>query len=475
LGRDNELIWWVDGREKFDHKLTGFELLDKHAQPDCRKCHIDKHINNKEILLEAGKKLNNTFLGLDQKCLSCHFDEHRGQLKTECLSCHIMAGWKPASAFNHNIAKFQLSGKHTNIECGKCHKPITDNENSIDSVYLQFTNIIHETCNNCHNDAHKGKFEQACKSCHSTSDWKNVNTINFDHSKTRYPLQGKHASLNCEQCHNVGKSKTDLKFEFCVDCHSDFHKGQFAKRESKGECGECHTVNGFSPSLYTIDMHSKSDYPLEDSHLAVPCFLCHGERSNESIFKMTKFKFESTRCIVCHKDRHEGTVDKYTTENGCGLCHNIAGWSSITYNHSAHGFKLEGKHAAINCTNCHKPDELESKEKTLRFTGLNKECLTCHIDTHRGQFAEEIEFENTIKKETPCQRCHTPGNWFPDLFDHNRDSSFKLEGAHQKAKCRGCHKKIEEPDGSFVWFKPVDKKCESCHSGNNEILKENRP
>ena len=127
------------------------------------------------------------------------------------------------------------------------------------------------------------------------------------------------------------------------------------------------------------------------------------------------------------------------------------------------------------CVKCHKPTNLESKDKSLNFSGLNRECLTCHIDTHRGQFAEALEANGSSEKITRCQRCHTPGNWFPDLFDHNRDAAFKLEGAHEKAKCYGCHKKIEEQEGSFVWFKPVDKSCESCHAGNNDILKDNRP
>jgi hypothetical protein len=29
-------------------------------------------------------------------------------------------------------------------------------------------------------------------------------------------------------------------------------------------------VQGFAPSLYTIESHQKSRYPLEGSHLAIP-------------------------------------------------------------------------------------------------------------------------------------------------------------------------------------------------------------
>jgi len=64
--------------EKFDHDRTDYILKDKHAQAKCKDCHKT-----------AGK-----YSGEKQECLSCHKDEHKGQLSKKCDSCHNIKGWK---------------------------------------------------------------------------------------------------------------------------------------------------------------------------------------------------------------------------------------------------------------------------------------------------------------------------------------------------------------------------------------------
>jgi nitrate/TMAO reductase-like tetraheme cytochrome c subunit len=157
--------------------------------------------------------------------------------------------------------------------------------------------------------------------------------------------------------------------------------------------------------------------------------------------------------------------------DGCRHCHKVDGWKIVSYDHTPVGFALEGRHASTSCVSCHKLVESVGGVRSLDFSGLSKECLSCHKDIHRGQFEQAVIVDGVEKQLTQCQRCHTPGNWFPDRFDHNRDAEFKLEGAHLKAKCYGCHKKVEEPDNTFVWFKPLDKKCESCHGPTDLKLK----
>ena len=59
--------------------------------------------------------------------------------------------------------------------------------------------------------------------------------FDFDHSKTKYPLQGKHAQVACTACHLNGDFKKQLPFANCKDCHTpDPHKGQFESRPQKG-------------------------------------------------------------------------------------------------------------------------------------------------------------------------------------------------------------------------------------------------
>ncbi len=61
-----------------------------------------------------------------------------------------------------------------------------------------------------------------CKRCHDASDWM---PNNFDHNTTTFPLEGRHAEIECIDCHKPivqnGKSVIEYKIEKfeCLDCH----------------------------------------------------------------------------------------------------------------------------------------------------------------------------------------------------------------------------------------------------------------
>ena len=61
-------------------------------------------------------------------------------------------------------------------------------------------------CTTCHEDHHKGRFGTTCTTCHNTTDWKDakVEEKGFDHSKTNYPLTGRHQEVACQKCHTAG-------------------------------------------------------------------------------------------------------------------------------------------------------------------------------------------------------------------------------------------------------------------------------
>jgi hypothetical protein len=459
LGRDSELIFWPDGRENFDHSLTGYILRGKHAELKCRQCHQASNIAQKEQLTAQNKDIEHTFLGLSQACARCHRDEHRGQLGDACLNCHDFRTWKPAVTFNHAKTNFALTGKHQMVPCDKCHPVQIDNQSAEDRDYLKFTGIPHAACLDCHADIHKGKFGAACATCHNTSGWQAINQAEFDHSKTHFPLRGKHAAVACEKCHKAGQPVTGLSYGRCTDCHSDYHKGQFAGRLSHGECDECHSVYGFTPTSFSVEMHQKTGFPLTGSHLAVPCIACHNKYAPSAGTETIKFAYESTRCGACHKDPHAGEADKYIKAGGCEYCHNVNSWRAVSFDHKQTKFPLEGKHATIKCRECHKPVKQELSQHSIGFGGLQTYCQSCHKDVHQGQFAKADE---SGQMATDCGKCHSPKNWVPDKFDHNQ-TAFKLEGAHKKVVCTGCHKKVMKGDREFTWFKPIDKSCESCH------------
>ncbi len=471
-GRNVELIRWKDGEENFDHRLAGYKLEGAHAETECRDCHNAESIPDKGPLIKAGKDLNRTFLGLSQECNSCHADEHRGQLSQKCQTCHSMDIWKPVRGFDHQVTRFPLTGRHKTVQCQECHKTITDNRAPDDPTYLKMNRIAFSQCSDCHTDPHQGRFEQTCASCHNTSGWNSVAIADFDHDKTRYPLRGKHVKVQCESCHKPGKPYRGLAFRRCMDCHSDFHQRQFARRPSRGACEECHTVDGYSPSKFTLKEHQTTDFKLQGAHLAVACVDCHSgtPQSGRSaargrMIQVNRFVMKSSTCQDCHGDPHFGEVNKFLKADGCLYCHNINSWEKITFNHSQTGFDLKGQHSRAECSSCHKPTGSGTKRARINFANMSMVCQDCHRDVHQGQFMTMQRVKGNLDKVTDCSRCHNSEDWSQTNFNHDRDSKFKLEGLHSTVSCKHCHISRERDNIKFTVYKPLSTKCSACHGG----------
>jgi len=61
-----------------------------------------------------------------------------------------------------------------------------------------------------------------CKRCHVTGDW--FPSL-FDHTRTAFPLEGEHKTVDCRECHkNPAEGDEKLgsfkiaKYQ-CIDCH----------------------------------------------------------------------------------------------------------------------------------------------------------------------------------------------------------------------------------------------------------------
>ena len=435
-GRNFRIINFKE--DGFDHGKTGFKLTGAHAKKDCKDCHQPKFIYESKF-----KKKSKTYLGLDQKCETCHEDFHQGTLGKDCAGCHSTEKFKPANSFDHNKAAFKLTGAHEKVECAKCHP--TEKRNGKDFVKLK--GLSFANCSPCHTDVHKGAFGADCKYCHSVNGFNIINQQNFDHNKTKFPLIGKHQIVKCNDCHK-GANKNKPLFTKCIDCHEDYHKGDFTKNNIIKDCKDCHTVQGFLPSEFTVEEHNKSKFILDGSHLAVACRQCH--------YKVDRWSFKDIglRCQDCHKNVHGNEIsEKFLPENKCQACHQTSNWRTITFNHDSTDFVLLGKHRSVNCGNCHYREV--NNNRVFKFSSLTKNCEQCHKDIHFGQFRSgDI---------TDCSHCHGFENWKADKFDHAK-AKFKNDGAHQKLECSKCHKMVTENVNKFVLYKIKDFKCIDCHS-----------
>lgn len=423
----------------FDHSKTGYVLKGKHAEIDCEDCHNSKFIDYSKL-----KHTGKTYLGLSKECGSCHEDFHLGKLGSNCTECHSNESFKPAVGFDHAKTNFKLTGAHQNVNCVSCHSLTEKNGKE----FQTFETKNFSNCNSCHNDPHKTAFGNDCKSCHLTSSFQRIREGAFDHSKTNFPLLGKHKLVGCNDCHKGGISNKP-KFEKCIDCHSDFHKGDFIVDNKPVDCVKCHSVEGFKPSLFTVVDHTETNFPLTGAHLAVPCQSCHYEDSKWKFSDLKKY------CIDCHKDVHGNELsEKFLPEDDCTFCHETTNWSTISFDHSSTKFDLIGKHGSVQCSGCHLEED-QTGENKFRFKSLNSGCKICHTDVHFDQFETEDDLY--------CSRCHTFENWQPDKFDHNK-TEFSLRGAHQKLDCSRCHKPVEEDGNIFIKYKLEEFKCAACHS-----------
>ncbi|MCK5470400.1 MAG: cytochrome c family protein [Cyclobacteriaceae bacterium] len=437
-GRKFEMIRFNE--DDFEHQLTGYDLTGQHKKIDCRECHKPDLIKNVDL-----KKNTNTFLGLEQECLSCHEDIHQKTLSQDCASCHTTEAFSPPGNFNHNKADFALVGQHRDVACIECHR--MEKRNGKD--FQRFVDIEFQNCTACHEDVHDNKFGRNCTECHSEESFKVASSLrNFNHQMTGFELQGKHRSVDCKKCH-VANFTSPLPHNTCASCHQDYHEMQFAINRASPDCAECHTVNGFSGSLYTIDNHNESRFPLEEAHLATPCFACHKKEEKWSFRKIGE------RCVDCHQDVHEGYIDeKYYPDQSCESCHSVTRWQENRFDHSLTSFELLGAHATQECLVCHGVDNGKDGNKYENFQNISMECAACHNDVHQQQFERG--------GVTNCNECHEFESWGSMDFDHNK-TAFKLDGKHVEVDCTACHKKIEEEGEIFVLYKIKKIECIDCH------------
>ena len=433
-------------KEKFNHSVTGFPLTGAHVKKQCIDCHKSDHIADLKI-----KKKSFTYLGLNQACLTCHADYHQQTLPATCTDCHDFVAFKPAKKFDHANAKFQLTGKHKDVACIGCHKIGTKNA----LKFQEFKGLKFDNCTPCHKDVHNNKFGQNCTQCHTGESFSMIikGVQGFDHSKTNFKLEGKHQRVDCKLCHKT-KLTNALKHTFCTDCHTDYHKAQFAKQGISPDCSKCHTVNGFNEFTFTIEQHNAGVFQLKGAHLATPCFACHKKETSKADTNW-HFKDIGKRCIDCHKNIHQTLIsEKFYPESGCENCHNENKWSSITFDHQKTNFELTGAHAKKTCRDCHFNKEKEGFAHQ-KFNGLPTDCENCHPDKHVKQFE--------VNGATDCSGCHDMVQFKPATkFDHNK-TLFPLDGKHKNVACIKCHKIKQDKEIAFVLYKIKEFKCENCH------------
>ncbi len=446
--------WKVD--LNFDHASARFQLDGAHARVACERCH-HRSQDSKPFTL---------YRGLDHsQCSSCHRDPHRGSFRAECASCHSTRNWAPnqvASAFDHAKTVFPLKGKHVGLACRSCHSQPDFKQP-----------VAHGQCADCHRkDPHGGQFERradrgSCSSCHSEEGFKPATFSVPDHQRTRFALEGKHLDVACAKCHVPRGADTVYAMveQSCASCHKDPHGGQFQGPPHQNRCEHCHTTRGFRPSTFTLTQHRQTGFALTGSHQAVACVECHAGSGSTS----ARYRFQDTGCTACHRDPHQGEFAARTAAlrpdgrpAGCESCHNTLTWRDLSkFDHASTRFALRGIHRGLACEQCHKSTTFKPGLSGALFRSTPRECSGCHEDPHGGQFSGNSD----------CGRCHNLVKWKPSLFDHAKDSTYSLQGAHQQVRCGLCHVKQSAPSGRpILVYRGTPRTCGACHGPGSPQL-----
>jgi hypothetical protein len=353
---------------------------------------------NIESVLSPGE-LSQAHAKYDNDCTQCHTREGRQQLNDLCFACH-----KPVA---DDIAKGAgFHGRKPGIKAAQCKL--------------------------CHSE-HKGR----------GADILQLNKNAFVHDFTDFQLKGSHAVLACGQCHAAGKAFREAPGR-CIDCHrdDDVHKG------GQGEqCQSCHSELQWRKTAFD---HRKTQFALTGAHEKVACAQCH---------RSADYKNTPKDCGSCHAidDVHRGSFGA-----GCDSCHQTSAWKTTRFDHTRDGgFRLEGSHAQLACTQCHagRAKLLLSQKQPLPQT-----CNGCHNDddVHKGH------------NGTQCQQCHNNISWAKSRFDHN-STNFPLRGKHREARCEQCHvDDVHAPIAATscggchqrddVHKNAMGKACEQCHN-----------
>jgi hypothetical protein len=136
--------------------------------------------------------------------------------------------------------------------------------------------------------------------------------------------------------------------------------------------------------------------------------------------------------------------------------------------HGRFAYPLAGAHRATACDACHVESKLAAKRSslvalhgpgpTMTFATKSQACEACHATPHGDQFAARND-------RGACDSCHGDDSFRPaGRFDHQKDASFPLDGAHVRVACARCHASRPGADGKpLVLYRSLPHRCEDCH------------
>lgn len=360
----------------------------------------------------------------------CAFEMRRLAAVLLCIIATLFVVQARAVDFESLVMPGKLIEGHAKYEkeCRKCHRPFSKEGQS-------------KLCLDCHEEVADDVLEKRgfhglsglgdakCSTCHEDHLGRDANVMKFsketfDHELTDYPLEGRHATVECGACHKQEKKYREAS-SVCHDCHEgdDIHKGKLGEK-----CQDCHKPSGWKKQDFD---HDETDFKLRGKHEDVACNSCHPAQ---------RYEDTPTRCVDCHvlSDVHAGRYGKK-----CEDCHRESEWKKIVFDHDKNTeYPLTGKHRDVACDTCHGGNLFDED--------IGTDCVSCHRndDEHRGQYGKK------------CDSCHRTAGWDKTKFNHDSETDFPLRGKHSDLLCSACHRGELEQE-------KLGTGCVDCHKDND--------
>ncbi len=454
---------WNELREdfSFDHvSETGISLSGAHNSAKCLRCHNDR---------------GPVQLFSQQGCKGCHEDVHRGNLGTECASCHGEQTWVLREEIAvHNRTRFPLVGAHAAAACWSCHPGGEVGNWSRQDI----------ECAACHGelapavqspDHVANGWVEACDRCHIPTTWDGAGFNHF-----AFPLTGAHASADCSACH-VGDVYTGLPTD-CAGCHSDEYQQTTDPNHAAAgfpmQCELCHQTGQWEGAIFNHagvnngcvvchqqDYDRASDPDHAANNFSTSCEQCHTTGTWEGAsFQHIGI---SDGCVNCHLQDYAGTTNPNHPALGisqsCEECHVTSTWLGASFDHQG---------ITNGCFACHQSDYNGATDPNHLLNGISTSCEDCHgTDTwlgatfsHRGITTgcfncHQSDYNQTNHAAqgfpTTCEVCHDTNSWDGANFNH---TSFPINsGNHSNLDCIDCH----TVPTSYPLFSCID-----CHEHN---------
>jgi len=453
------------GQQAFDRfeaiEHPDLSIAGGHAKVGCRDCHAKDSLHSLESVGERRAALL-------RDCADCHQSPHRdGFVQGSCAECHDTdhKSFKDErlalTLEQHALSGFALAKPHEELACEKCHAGV--------AFAARYPGRKARRCDQCHTDPHRGQFESACIDCHATTHFAPHEYTVARHADTSLALTGRHVETKCNECHTVPAEGQPRRFRdtpnTCANCHADAHRGFF---EPDGACAKCHGTASFRALVEGgFDHGVRAGFVVRGAHAQDGCESCHprGPIPDESgrTFGRVEVQFgEFKGCVTCHQDPHG---DGLLAQSGCTDCHSQTSFRAFPdgFDHGRWtGFALDGAHSKSKCSACHAPLRQPDPKGRTAKRARGDRCVDCHSDPHASQFVQ--------KGATDCAKCHKTVSFSELRFFHDRDSRFRLGKQHQSLACDACHKPVRWKDRDIVRYRPLGRRCGSCHMAQKNLF-----